>query len=69
MDELLSSFAFWIDALREMLRSLEEQNLEPHVVEAVAESGLSDFYQDVMMWPDFCLQHQVSDTVLIQQYL
>lgn len=59
VEELVFSFAFWIDALREVLRSCSEQELEPQVVGGIAESGLLDLYQDIILWPGFFSQHQV----------
>ncbi|KZV72272.1 hypothetical protein PENSPDRAFT_649856 [Peniophora sp. CONT] len=69
VEELVFSFAFWIDALREVLRSCSEQELEPQVVGGIAESGLLDLYQDIILWPGFFSQHQRFTDDVIKGYM
>ncbi|VDC04753.1 unnamed protein product [Peniophora sp. CBMAI 1063] len=56
VEELVVSSAFWVDALREVLRSLGDH--KPRIAKAVVDSGLLDLYQDIMLCSDFFSQHQ-----------
>ena len=70
VEELIFSFTFWIDALREVFRSFKEQNLKPRIARAIGRSGLLELYQDIMVWPGFFSQDQVrhSYRLLISRY-
>ena len=62
VEELIFSFTFWIDALREVLRSFEEQQVGSGITKAIGQSGLFEFYEDIMLWSGFFTQHRVRNT-------
>ncbi|KZV67747.1 hypothetical protein PENSPDRAFT_754714 [Peniophora sp. CONT] len=56
-DELLSSFAFWVHAIRILFNPGNEMSIyEPRYREAVADTGLFEIFQDIILWPRFFSQ-------------
>lgn len=59
-DELLSSFAFWVHAIRILFNPGNEMSIyEPRYREAVADTGLFEIFQDIILWPRFFSQIHV----------
>ncbi|KZV61863.1 hypothetical protein PENSPDRAFT_739678, partial [Peniophora sp. CONT] len=71
-DELKLSFGFWVNAIRILFNPSNDYPIEePKFREAVADTGLIEIFQDIILWPRFFSQlpRFKSDVMMILTFL